>query len=191
VDTQLWSEDELDEAPLALFVGECKRVDAEPLHHAERAWNATVGHGPHEHVCGLGVEELEIPEVVVRRLSLRYLVVRFRLSSMDNIRELHGVLDEEDRDVVADDIPVALLGVEFDGKASNITDRVGAAAATEDCGKADEDRSLACLVSQNRGRGEIIRALEDSEGSEGTGTSGVDNSLWNPLMIESMDLCHG
>ena len=51
---------------------------------------------------------------------LRDLVVRFRLSSVDDIRELHGVLDKEHRDVVADDVPISLLGIEFDGETTNI-----------------------------------------------------------------------
>jgi hypothetical protein len=43
---------------------------------------------------------------------------------MNEVGELDGVLDEEDRDVVADEIPVALLSVELDGKAPYIPRRV-------------------------------------------------------------------
>ena len=45
---------------------------------------------------------------------------------MDQVRELNGVLNEEDWNVVAHDIPVALLSVEFDGKATHITHSIGA-----------------------------------------------------------------
>jgi hypothetical protein len=74
---------------------------------------------------------LEVPEVVVRRLCLRDLAVRLGLSGVDNIRELHGVLNEKDGDVVANNVPVALLCVELDGKTANITDSVCGATATK------------------------------------------------------------
>jgi hypothetical protein len=35
---------------------------------------------------------------------------RVRLEGMDDVRELDRVPDEEDRQVVADDVPVAVLG---------------------------------------------------------------------------------
>jgi hypothetical protein len=48
----------------------------------------------------------------MRRLRLREGPVRLRLGRMDQVGELDGVLDEEHRDVVADEVPVALLRVE-------------------------------------------------------------------------------
>lgn len=41
-------------------------------------------------------------------------------------------LDEEDRHVISDDIPIALCGVEADCETTDITRRVGAAAKTID-----------------------------------------------------------
>ena len=55
--------------------------------------------------------------------------VGFHFYGMDEIGEFDGILDAEDRDVVADQVPVAFLGVELDGKPANITrsvDRTGA-----------------------------------------------------------------
>lgn len=46
------------------------------------------------------MQELEVPEVVVRRLSLWDLVVRFRLAGMDDVWELDRILNEEHRDVL-------------------------------------------------------------------------------------------
>lgn len=56
--------------------------------------------------------------------------MRLGLPGMDKIGELDGVLDEEDGDVVAYDISVALLGVEFDCKAAHITNGIGRATAS-------------------------------------------------------------
>ena len=59
---------------------------------------------------------------------------------MDEVRELHGVLDEEDRGVVADHVVVSLLSVMLDGKAARITIAVVSTALTSDSGEAEEDR---------------------------------------------------
>jgi hypothetical protein len=122
-------------------------------------------------VSSFRVHELKIPEIVMCRLSLkevnssllrarrwsylRNLIVRLRLSSMDDIREFHCVLNEEDWDVVSDDIPVALLCVELDSKTTNITDGVGRATATQHRGEANKDRSFARSVCQDAGGGNI------------------------------------
>lgn len=39
---------------------------------------------------------------------------------MDQIGKLDGVLDEEDRYIVADEVPVAFFGVEFHGETADI-----------------------------------------------------------------------
>ena len=45
---------------------------------------------------------------------------------MDQVGELDGVLNEEDWNTVAHNILIALLSVEFDGKASHITHSISA-----------------------------------------------------------------
>jgi len=57
-------------------------------------------------------------------LTLRHLIVRLGLDGVNDVREFDRVLDEEHRDVVADDVPVPLLGVELDRKAADVTDGV-------------------------------------------------------------------
>ena len=96
-------------------------MNAEALHGGVTAWNRPVGHLPHEHVRGLGHEGHKIPKGIVCAGSLRHLVVWLRLDSMDEIGKLDGVLNEKHRHVVAHQIPVALVGVELDGKTTHIT----------------------------------------------------------------------
>lgn len=55
------------------------------------------------------LETDEIPEIVMSRLSLRYLVVRLGFNSMNKVGELDGILNKEYWNVVADNIPVTLL----------------------------------------------------------------------------------
>lgn len=107
---------------------------------------------------------------------------------MNDIGELHGILDEEDGDVVTDNVPVTLLCIKLYSKTTDITHSVGTASATEDCGEADEDRSFARLVREDRGEGEVIHVLEDPEGTEGASAPGVNNSLGNTLVVEPVDL---
>ncbi len=130
---------ELDVGGLAFFVDEAEGVDAEAFHHAEGAGNGAVGHDPHEHVGGFRRERGPVPEGVVRGLRLREAAVRLLLGGVDEVGELDGVLDEEDGDVVADEVPVAFGGVHLDGEAADVAGRVGRAHVAGDGGEADED----------------------------------------------------
>ena len=64
-------------------------------------------HGPHQHVGRFGHQADEVPEGVVRRGGLRIALVGLHLHRMDEVGEFDRVLDEEDRNVVADEIPIA------------------------------------------------------------------------------------
>jgi len=188
VDTQLWGPDELDKVALTLGVEKSEGVDTKSLHHAIRARNATVAHGPHKHMRGLGVVELEVPEVVVCRLGLGYLVVRLGFGGVDDVGKLDGILDKEDGNVVADQIPVTLLGVELDSEPTHITNRIGAPAAAKDSREADEHRRYARRICQDGRKRHVLGTLVHAELSECTATARVDNSLGDPLMIKAVDL---
>ncbi len=68
----------------------------------------------------------------MRRCGLRHLVMRFWFHGVDQIRKFHRVLDEEHRDIVADQIPVALVTVEFHCEPAGITRGIGRAALARD-----------------------------------------------------------
>src|SRR5438128_1275769 len=103
----------LHEARLALVVHEPEGVNAESLHHSIAAGDRSIGHEPHQHVGRFWHQRYEIPERVMGRGSLRHTMMWLRLYRMDQIWELHRVLNEEDRDVVANQIPSAFIGIEF------------------------------------------------------------------------------
>lgn len=65
------------------------------------------------------------------RLRLWDLVVRFRFARVDDVWKFDGILDEENRDVIAHNVPVSLLRVELDGKATDITNCVCGASASK------------------------------------------------------------
>ena len=114
--------------------------------------------------------------------------MQVRRESLTNIWELDRVLNEKDRDVVAHDVPVALLGVELDGEPANISHGVGAATTALHGGEAQENRGLARGIVQDFRIGVFRRALEKSEFAKGRGSSCVDDSLRNALLVKAMDL---
>ena len=89
----------------------------------------------------------KVPEVVVRSLSLRDFVVWLRFDSMHysscqlhinqiyaskhtKVGELDRILDEEDRDIVSNNVPISLVSVELDSEASHVSHGVRATSAT-------------------------------------------------------------
>jgi hypothetical protein len=116
---------ELHEARFTGLIDQPVGVDAETLHRAVAARDAAVAHHPQRVVDGLGHQRDEVPERVVRAAGLRHAVVRLGLDGMDDVGELHRVLDEEHRDVVAHQVPVALFGIELDGEAARVAHGVG------------------------------------------------------------------
>ena len=63
---------------------------------------------------------------------------------MDEVGELHRVLDEEHRDVVAHQVPVAFVGVELDREAAHVARGVDRAALAGHGGEAHEHRRASC-----------------------------------------------
>jgi hypothetical protein len=107
---------------------------------------------------------------------------------MNDIRKLHSILNEEDRNVIPDDIPIALLGIKFDSKSSHISNGIGASAGSENGGESEEDGCRARSISEHTGGGDICCAFVEFEGTESTYTSGMDNPFWDTLVVEFHNL---
>ena len=58
----------------------------------------------------------------------RMLVLRVALLRMDEVGELERIAHEEDRRIVADDVPVAFFGIEAQRKAAHVALGIGRAA---------------------------------------------------------------
>ena len=97
-----------------------------------------------------GMSETKVPEGVVGGLGLGEAAVGLLLGGVDEVGELDGVLDEEDGNVVADEIPVAFGGVHLDGEAADVAGGIGRAHVAGDGGEADE------------GGGALADAVEDA-----------------------------
>ena len=106
---------------------------------------------------------------------------------MDEVLELGGVADEEDRCVVADQVVVAVLGIELDREAARVAHRVGRAQLAGDGGEADEQRRAPAGLEQG-GLGVLADVLGDLEEPVRAGALGVDDALGDALAVEVLDL---
>ena len=96
-------------------------------------------------------------------------------------------LDEEDGNVVADDIPVAVLGVHFDGEAAHIAGGIGGAAEACDGREAHEDRGLHARILKHVGDGEIGQRFVDLEVAVGGGAARVNDAFGNAFVVEVLE----
>ena len=163
-------------------------VHAEALHGPVAARDGAVGHRPHQHRGDFGHQRREVPERVVGGPGLRHREVRLGLGGMDEVRELHRVLDEEDGNVVADQVPVPFVGVELDGESANVARGVGGAALAEHRREPHEDRRLLACLGEHRGAGDVGQRLVTLEVAVRRRPARVDDPLGNALVVEMGDL---
>ena len=114
--------------------------------------------------------------------------MRLGLARVNEIWELYGVLDEEDGNVIAHDVPVALFGIEFDGEATDVSNSIGTAAAAQNGGETHEDGRFTGSVGENGRKRHILGTLVQLESPESSSTPGVYDTLGNPLVVKSMNL---
>ena len=179
---------ELDEVRLVARVDEAEGMHAEALHHAIAARDGAVRHDPHEHVRRFGHQRHEIPERVVCGCGLWHAVMGLGLHGMYEVRKFHRILDEEHRNVVADEIPVAFIGVELHRESAHVARGVRRPTLAGDGGKTHENRSaLARFVKDGRPRDLVERCIT-LEIPMSAGAARVYHALRNALVIEVRDL---
>jgi hypothetical protein len=139
-------------------------------------------------MSGLGGKTLEIPEIVVRTLCLGNFGGGFRFSSVDNVWEFNSILDEEDGNVVADEIPVTLAGVKLGSKPTNIANSISGSTKSEDGGESNKQWSLIASVVEDGCARKLRNGFVETKHAMRTGATSMHNTLRNPLVIEMMDL---
>src|ERR1035437_10348703 len=106
---------------------------------------------------GFRRERNEIPEGVVRGCRLWKATVGFHFYGMDKVGEFDGILDEENRDVVADQVPVAFLSVKLDGKSAHVTRGIYRTRAARDGRYASKHRCLLPYLGEDPGGGVLFQ----------------------------------
>ena len=124
----------------------------------------------------------------MRAGGLRHLVVRLGLDGMHQVRELHRVLDEEDRHVVAHQVPVALVGVELHREAAHVAGGVLRSALAGHRGKAHEHRRDLAGFLERRGLGELGERFVALEKAVRPRSARVHDTLGNAFVVEVRDL---
>ena len=188
VRAQPWRPVEFAEHRFAVRIDQPEGMHAEPLHHPVAARNRAVGHLPHQHVGGLGHQRHEVPESVVRRRRLGHAMVRLGLDRVHQVRELHRVLDEEHRHVVAHQVPVALVGIELHREAAHVARGVLGATLTGHRGEAHEHRGDLARLLERRGAGECGKILVGLEVAMRAGTARMHHALGDAFMVEMGEL---
>jgi hypothetical protein len=128
------------------------------------------------------------PSGQVESPYLRDLIIRLGLASVDNIRELDRVLNEKHRDVVSNNIPVTLLGVELDRKSANITNSIRRSTRSKYSRESEEDGGLTRCVGEDFGTSDIRSRFKEGELSKCAGASGMYDTFGDALVVEAVDL---
>ena len=115
------------------------------------------------------------------------LQVRVGLDRMDDVGKLDAVLNEEHRNVVADQVKGALIGVELHREASRVPHRIGRATGPDD--RREADKTGVTVPSSPRKAAFVTDCrpvrLKDTVRCS---TPGVHDPLGNALVIEVSDL---
>jgi hypothetical protein len=113
-------------------------VAAKAVHVAIAVRNATIRKQDGDLVQRFGRMRPEVPH----HLRAFQVALRQALLGVDKVREFQRITNEEHRRVVANDVPVAFLGVELQGETTRVALGVGRAALTAYGGEAQEGRGL-------------------------------------------------
>ena len=169
----------LDPEALTVGIDPLVGVRAESVHVPPRLRNAAIAHQPGDLMRGFGPQRPEVPlHVVIAKSRTGKSLLR-----TDEVGELDRILDEEDRRVVADQIVVAVLGVELDRESAGIAPGIGATLLARDRRKAYERFGFRARREQ-LGLGVARHVTRDHEFAERPAALGVHDPLGYALAVE-------
>ena len=180
----LGAEVELDPVPLVPRIDHTEGVAAEAVHMPVGGRDAPVAHHDRDLVQCLRQRRPEVPVVE----SAPEIGARVALDRVVEVGELEGIAQEEDRRVVAHQVPVALVGVELDREAPDVALGVGGAALAGDRGETHEEIGLLSDLGEDARLGVAGDVAGDGEGAVGTRPLGVHTPLGNHLAVEVGEL---
>ncbi len=159
-------------------------VRAEAVHVAIAGGNAAIAEQHGELVRGLRRMGEEIPGV----LGLLHVGEGIALLRMDEVGEFQRIADEEDRRVVADQIVIALLRIEFEGEAARIAHHVGRAALQRHCRETQKHIGALAHGAEELRPGPVAAFPGDFEIAVGARPARVHDPLGDALAVETRQL---
>ena len=137
----------------------------------------------------LGRQGNEVPEIVVCALRLRKAPVGRGLHRVNQVGKLDRILDEENWDVVANDVPVAFLGIKLDREAAHVTGQIGRTLVSGNGRETHETRRLfAFFARQYLGAGQFGDWIGQLEFPMHAVATRVNDAFGNPFVIEVKNL---
>jgi len=130
----------------------------------------------------------EVREKVPLEGRIAQVGARVTLHHVVEIGKLERVAQVEHRGVVADQVPVALLGVETHGEAADVTLGIRRATLTGDGGEAQEHIGLLADLGEDLRPGVGGDVMGDGEGTVGRGAFRMHASLGDHFAIEVGEL---
>src|ERR1700689_5564740 len=107
---------------------------------------------------------------------------------MVEVGKAQRIPEEAHRCVVADDVPVAILGKELEGSAAEVEFRIGRASFARDCGNPSEHRCPLADLGENPGLGVAADVVSYRERAVSPPTLGVHAPLRDHLPVEMRQL---
>ena len=170
---------ELHPEPLVGRIDEGIGMRAIAVHIANAGRQTAVGHQDRHLMQAFGRERPIIPHGG-RRAQVG---ARMTLLGMDEIGEFIGIADEKHRGIIADKVPIAFLGVEFERKAAHVAFGVGGAGFAGDRRKARNHLGFLADLRENLGFRISSDVMGDGERAMRAPALGVDGALRNALSV--------
>ena len=120
--------------------------------------------------------------------GLRKSAIGFHLHCMDEIGKLYRILDEEHRNVIANQIPIALFRVELHRKSPHVARSIDRAGTSRHGGEAREKRRFLPFALEDVGGCEVRKRLVRLEKTVGRRAARVNDTFRNTLVIEVKNL---
>ena len=106
---------------------------------------------------------------------------------MHQVREFHCVLNKEHRHVIADQIPIAFVGIELDRKAAHISRGVFGAALARYGGETHKHRRNLASFLERRSTGDLRHRFVSLKVTVGARTACVHDAFGNALVVKMRD----
>jgi hypothetical protein len=184
LDALLGPEMEFDPDAFVRRIDHRKGVAAEEVHIPEALRDAAVGHDDCDLVQRFGQQGPEIPVVV----GAAHPGARVALDRVVEIGKAQRVAEEEHRRIVADDVPVAFLGIELERGSADIPLGVGGTTLAGNGREAGEHRGLLADRVEDLCLGEAGNVVRHRKGAMGAPAFRVHTALGDHLAVEVSQL---